>query len=306
MSDYELVFVGGIGRSGSTLIERLLGELPGVCSVGEVVHMWRRSLVDDEWCGCGEPFSGCSFWRAVGAEAFGGWGRVDAHEVLALKDAVDRTRFVPGLLRAEPGGHPDLVHRYTALYDRLYAAIAQVSGCRVVVDSSKHASLAACLRLRYHRRMRMLHVVRDPRAVAHSWARRVPRPEATATSPEQEMARYPPVRTAVQWMTQNGVLAALARRGVPTQRVRYEDFAAAPEAEFASIASFIGYRGVLPVDAQGNATLSAGHTVSGNPMRFTTGSVSVRADSSWRSSLAFRHRFTVSALTAPARWRYGY
>src|SRR5690606_8994182 len=48
VSEFRLVFVGGIGRSGSTLIERLLGELPGVCSMGEVVHMWRRALVDDE------------------------------------------------------------------------------------------------------------------------------------------------------------------------------------------------------------------------------------------------------------------
>src|SRR5713101_2080953 len=51
----RILYLGGLGRSGSTLIERLLGELPGVCAVGEVVHMWRRGVVEGERCGCGEP-----------------------------------------------------------------------------------------------------------------------------------------------------------------------------------------------------------------------------------------------------------
>ncbi|WP_233515085.1 sulfotransferase [Marinitenerispora sediminis] len=307
MDGFQLVFVGGIGRSGSTLIERLLGELPGVCSVGEVVHMWRRSLVDDELCGCGAPFGDCEFWRRVGAAAFGGWDRLDPGDALGLRASVDRTRYVPALLRHDPPqALAAALRRYTALYDQLYTAIAQVSGCRTVVDASKHASLAACLWHRYGRRMRVLHVVRDPRAVAHSWTKRMRRPDATATSPEQEMARYSPGRTAVQWMAQNAVLASLARRGVPTRRVRYEDFAAAPAREFAGIAEFVGHDGVLPIGADGTASLSRTHTVSGNPMRFTTGPVTVREDASWRGGLALRHRMVVSALTAPARRRYGY
>ncbi|GAA3723700.1 hypothetical protein HDA32_000665 [Spinactinospora alkalitolerans] len=307
MSDYQLVFVGGLGRSGSTLIERLLGELPDVCSVGELVHMWRRSLVDGEPCGCGAPFADCSFWSAVGVEAFGGWDRLDAREVLDLKDSVDRTRFVPRLLSRElPAEAAERVRRYTDLYDRLYAAIASVSGCAVVVDSSKHASLAACLWRRYGRRMRVLHVVRDPRAVAHSWGKRVPRPDAMRSSPEQEMARRSPGGTAVQWMAQNAVLASLARRGAPTRRVRYEDFVAAPVREFRAIAGFVGHHGEVPLAPDGTARLSCTHTVSGNPMRFTTGPVAVRADTSWQGGLARRDRITVSVLTAPARWRYGY
>lgn len=302
------MFVGGIGRSGSTLIERLLGELPGVCSMGEVVHMWRRSLVDDEVCGCGAPFARCPFWAEVGREAFGGWGRIDAARVLELKATVDRTRFVPGLLADDPP--PDLAARaarYTDFYDRLYAAVARVSGCRTVVDSSKHASLAACLRLRYGARMRLLHIVRDPRAVAHAWGKRTPRPDARPTSPEQFMARYSPARAAVQWVAQNGVLAALERGGLPTLRVRYEDFAADPLEELRGIAEFAGCAADrLPLEADGSADLSPAHTVSGNPMRLRTGPVRVRADVTWRSQLAAPARVAVSALTLPVRWRFGY
>ncbi|WP_202805861.1 sulfotransferase [Actinopolymorpha alba] len=307
MEDFRLVFVGGMGRSGSTLIERLLGELPGMCAVGELVHLWRRGLVDDESCGCGAAFSGCAFWKDVGVEAFGGWDRLDPHEILDLKASVDRTRFIPNLLARElPDELASRVERYTELYDRLYAAIARVSGQPTVVDASKHASLAACLRHRYGDRMRILHVVRDPRAVAHSWSRRVPRPDATGTSPEQEMARYSPARASVQWTAENVVPALLARRGVPTMRVRYEDFVAEPLRMFQEIAGFVGHRGEVPIGADGTAHLWSGHAVSGNPMRFSSGPVTVREDTAWREGFAYRHQLLVSALTVPTRWRFGY
>ena len=37
-------FVGGFGRSGSTLLERVVAELPGVCALGEVLHLWERGV----------------------------------------------------------------------------------------------------------------------------------------------------------------------------------------------------------------------------------------------------------------------
>ena len=310
---YRLVFVGGMGRSGSTLIERLLGELPGFCSIGEIVHLWRRGLLENERCGCGRPFSECGFWAEVGAEAFGGWDRLDTEQVLRLKDEVDRTRFLPVLLN---GAREDRLaarcDRYTEFYHRLYAAVSRVSGARVVVDASKHASLAACLRRRYGARMRLLHVVRDPRAVAHAWGKRVVRPDATEASSEPEMARYSAGRSAVQWMAQNATFDALARLGTPTLRVRYEDFVADPTGEFARVASFAGYAGETgggngPLEAEGGqARLTEGHAVSGNPMRFAAGRIGVRADHGWREALAPWRRHLVTAVTSPSRRRYGY
>ena len=308
MDGYRLVFVGGMGRSGSTLIERLLGELPGFCSVGEVVHLWRRGVLENELCGCGVPFSDCGFWTRVGERAFGGWERLDVPRVLRLKDGVDRTRFLPALLN---GGHDEGAlavrgRRYTDLYHRLYSAVAEVDEARVIVDASKHASLAACLRGRYGARMRLLHVVRDPRAVAHSWGKRVRRPDASTISVEQEMARYSVGRAAVQWMTQNAALDALARSGVPTLRVRYEDFVADPAGEFGRVSEFVGHPGPPLAFDGADVNLSMGHALSGNPMRFRSGPVGVRADHGWRERLAPWRRHLVEAVTAPLRGRYGY
>ena len=95
----RVLFVGGLGRSGSTLLELLLAQSADVCAVGEVVHLWERALGADERCGCGERFTACPFWPRVGEHAFGGWSAVDRDDVLALKDRVDRTRHIPRLAK---------------------------------------------------------------------------------------------------------------------------------------------------------------------------------------------------------------
>ena len=41
----RVVYLGGLGRSGTTLLERLLAARPGVCAAGETVHLWQRGLV---------------------------------------------------------------------------------------------------------------------------------------------------------------------------------------------------------------------------------------------------------------------
>jgi hypothetical protein len=307
----RVLYLGGLGRSGTTLLERLLGELPGVSPAGEVVHMWQRAIGEGERCGCGEPFTCCPFWQKVGSRAFGGWDRVDVAAIGRLHDRVDRTRFLPLLAGPAPvrALRPAL-DEYVRHYRRIYAAVAEVSGGSLVVDSSKHASLAFCLRWCRGIDMRVVHVVRDSRAVAYSWSRQVRRPDASA---ESYMTTWPPAKTARHWNVQNGALQLLARAGVPTLRVRYEDLVAAPKATLARVAAFAGVpaadRGLAFLGDDGGrrwAELRAAHTVSGNPMRFATGRVPIRADERWRTAMPGSQVRVVTAVTLPLLARYGY
>jgi hypothetical protein len=307
----RVVYLGGLGRSGTTLLERLLGELPGVCSAGEVVHLWQRGITDAERCGCGEPLPECPFWRKVGEIAFGRWADVDVRRVGELRAAVDRSRYLP--LLAAPALYPSFrrgLDEYTSYYLRLYSAIADASGSPVVVDSSKQASLAFCLRWRAELDLRVVHVVRDSRAVAFSWTRKVSRPESAS---DPYMPTYSPARASLLWNAQNGALQLLAREGVPTLRVRYEDLAAAPLETLAKVARFAGIAvsgsdlDFLGGDASERwADLQAAHTASGNPMRFATGRIAIRTDDRWRTAMPAAQRRGVTALTLPLLARYGY
>ncbi|HEU5161370.1 MAG TPA: sulfotransferase domain-containing protein [Streptosporangiaceae bacterium] len=323
------MYLGGLGRSGTTLLDRLLGELPGAISLGEVVHLWERGVVDGERCGCGASFGDCPFWREAGQVAFGGWERLDMERLRALRAAVDRTRRIPVLARRRlPAALREQVDAYVSHYVRLYRAVAEVSGARVLIDSSKQASLACCLRWAPAGSpdgagppggpgskgvdLRVLHVVRDSRGVAYSWTKKVRRPEAVAGG-EEFMAQWSPAKAAAYWNAENGAFALLARRGLPTMLVRYEEFLRTPIASLRRIAEFAG----LPTDDAALAFLSAGdggvtarlsanHTASGNPMRFRTGPIQLRSDEEWRTRLAAADRRRVTALTYPLLRRYGY
>jgi Sulfotransferase family len=307
----RVIYLGGLGRSGSTLLERLLGELPGVSALGEVVHMWRRGVVEDERCGCGEAFSTCSFWTQVGKSAFDGWDKVSVQRMTTLREATDRTRFIPRLAaRRLPAAASERLTEYTDHYLRVYEAVAEVTGSTTLIDSSKHASLAFCLSRRPEIDLRVVHLVRDSRAVAYSWTTRVARPDASA---ESYMTTYPPVRAAAQWNIENYAIGLLARRGTPVLRVRYEDLVAAPQQTMLLLAAFAGLRADPPaldfIGTEGDsrfAVLREAHTASGNPMRFATGKVGIRGDERWRTAMPDAHRRTVTAMTLPLLKHYGY
>jgi UDP-N-acetylglucosamine transferase subunit ALG13 len=301
----RVVYIGGQGRSGTTLLERALGELPGVVGVGETVHLWDRGLRDDELCGCGQHFGSCPFWQDVGEVAFGGWDTIDPDEAVALRFAVDRNRYVP--LMARPGLSPSYQRRHARYLSRiaqLYQAIAEVSGARTIIDSSKHASYALMLAQTPGVDLRVLHVVRDSRAVAHAWTKKVARPEAGGIP----MPVYGPAKAAVLWDVQNTIIERLGRHH-PYLRLRYEDFVEAPKdcllaaAEFAGVADDADVLGFLDGD-----TLNVGpsHTVAGNPMRFASGDITIRSDQTWRDEMPTTRRRFVSALTLPLQRHYGY
>ncbi len=307
----RVIYLGGMGRSGSTLAERLLGELPQVCVAGEIVHLWQRGVTDNERCGCGVSFLACEFWSAVGEAAFGGWSKVDVRRVEGLRASVDRTRFIPQLARRSvPGRLEADLAEYTGYYRRLYGAIAQVSGCATVVDSSKHPSLAFCLSRGGPLDLRVIHVVRDSRAVAYSWTTRVQRPEASGGS---YMTRYSPIRAAREWNMQNASLGLLARSQTPVLRVRYEDLVSGVKPTLRRICEFAGL--TVEEDELGFvgggeseqwAELRQAHTAAGNPMRFKVGKITISQDDRWQTAMPGGQRRTVTALTLPLLSHYGY
>jgi hypothetical protein len=307
MMEPTVLFLGGAGRSGSTLLERMLGQLPGVVSVGEVVHLIRRGLLDDDDCGCGCPFSVCPFWTKVGHRAFGGWpDRAEAERWEAEQLAVDRNRNLPALLTGRPAAFRRDLARHGERLAQLHQAIADVAGARVVVDSSKHVSTALVLHRTPGVQLHVLHLVRDSRGVAHSWAKEVERPE---TREAATMPRYSPASSAGWWDWFNVGFDVVRRAGAPTTRLRYEDLLADPRARIAEVAGAVGVRTddeALGFLGDGTVQLDADHSVAGNPMRFQTGTLHLRRDDAWREQLDRRSRLTVTALTAPLLARYGY
>jgi len=306
----RVIFLAGLGRSGTTLLERALGEIPGLQPLGEVTHLWRRGIGDDELCGCGERFSACPFWQAVGERAFGGWHNVDLGAIARARNDAERLWRVPELLLGPGGSSVKASARLIAeSHRRVYDAAAAVSGAEVVVDSSKHPALAYCLRSDAGIDLRVVHVVRDSRGVAYSWTKSVERPESTTDSSRRQMTRYAPIRSALLWSAENAAVALLRPVGTRVLLARYESFVDEPRTVIAGVARHAGLD-IDPEDldfvSDGAVRLTPAHTASGHPLRFASGQVALRRDDAWRAELPAVHRLAVGAITYPQLVRYRY
>lgn len=300
-----VLYIGGFGRSGSTLVERVVQAAPQAVSLGEVVHLWKRGVVGDEPCGCGVAFSECPFWRAVGERAFGGWNALDVDDVLALHDVVDRQRHVWKTTRPVGATRAALL-RYAEYYRAVYRAAAEHSGADIVVDSSKHASLAVALSNDPQIDLRVLHLVRDSVAVAYSWSKEVK--YDVVGDGHRNMPRFSASRASALWMSNNALVQLVRVVGTPTYRLRYEDFVRAPTAAVQDIWRVLELPGSYDIDLsqEGGVAVERGHSIGGNPMRFKPGPLVIKADEVWRKEMPKKQRRIVKALTFPVRSSFGY
>lgn len=300
----RVLYIAGTGRSGSTLLDRMLGQQPGMFSAGEVGSLWEHGLLENRLCGCGEPFQACAFWTAVLTDAFGASHALDARRMADFARSIDRTRHL--LWRFLPGGTGLRDYsEYAEIVSMLYRAIQRVSGCDVIIDSTKNAPLGLTLAGLPGFEVSVVHLVRDSRAVAFSWLRHVKDPSVHWT--EQEMERKSLFSASRFWVTQNITAEVLSRRARESTRVRYEDFVRDPRRVLTKVAAWypqVKHAFESPDDS--SVELRPTHTVAGNPMRFQSGPVTVRVDDEWVRSMRRRDLVAITALTFPLLKAYGY
>jgi hypothetical protein len=285
----------------------LLGQVSGVFSVGEVREIWLRGCVENRPCGCGAPFHECPFWSAVGQRAYGGWEALDLKDLLATRYSLDRPWGIPRIVVAGGQRSGRALDRYCDALSRLYLAIREVSGAEVIVDSSKLASHALLLRRARHIDVRVVHLVRDSRGVAYSLQQHVEKRMTTGTS--TLLPRHGPLTAALRYVLYNGLTDALRLSGKAHMRLRYEDLIDEPSKGLRQVLGFAQDRvksGSLDFLSGNVATVRSNHMVDGNPIRFTTGSVTLRRDEQWRSDSRPAHRVIVTLLTYPLLAAYGY
>jgi hypothetical protein len=303
----KVLSIVGPGRSGTTILSRVLGEVDGVLTVGELRWLWRRGLTEQRPCGCGRPLDRCPVWapvlrRTTPADDAG------ASATVAAQDEVAARRHRLRALRSARGteaGWPALT-RVRHATGGIVHAVADVTGARVVVDSSKRPQDAAVLAAVEGIDHYVLHIVRDPGAVAWSWQRGH---KLVRTADGSRPMRTRGLLSSVLRWTENCLGAETLRRHVPADRwlfLRYEDFAAEPRAALDRVLAFLGEDADGPVGSGDTVELSVDHTVAGNPDRFRVGRVGIAPDDEWRSGMPLRRRVAVRALTWPLLLRYGY
>lgn len=290
----RVLFIAGWGRSGSTLFANLLGGSPSVQNLGEFRYLWARGLRGTT-CGCGKPVPECSYWAEVLECAGWSGGDIDLEQF----DARVGSTAIYGQLRAMLSGR--ISHYRTLNRDNIDKIASILSATAepgvVIVDSSKSIPFLINLAGDPRFSIDVLHLTRDPRAVAYSWSRLTDTQDADGVT----FPRFGPIRSSVYWTIFN-----LAPLRFPTRfrtQLSYEDFVANPRATIESVCAHYALN-FPSQDWEDEVTVSVDpqHTISGNPSRFRLGATSIREDERWKTEMRRSDRWIVTVCTAPARW----
>lgn len=211
MEPIDVLYIIGSGRSGSTLLGNVLGTQPDFVNVGEIYNL--RQFFDsveqhDRYCSCGAKLNECPYWKAVIAHA---------------SIQAGTTRLDPKL-----GDTATLIDHNHALL----SAIRDVSGKRIIIDSSKRLTRLNMLMSSPKFRVTVLHLVRDGRAFAYS---------AMTSSIKRNLphTRYF-FRRLLKWQNKNIAIRILLGHRENYHLIRYEELVSNPVPMLDSITGWYG------------------------------------------------------------------
>jgi len=308
------LYVAGEGRSGSTILGQILNQLPDFTFVGEIRHLFYDLYIADYLnpCGCGRLFRDCEFWRKVVGDAFGSFENIDRQALADCNYTVGRERFTPFLMLFNRQPPEFFSSKWRDAFEHvmlpLVRSIARVSGKNVIVDNSHQPSQALVLARLPDIQLKILHLVRDSRAVAFSNARTKP-----ASDSGRARMHFPvkgAVTSALAWSWRNfwaARIAGLSRNGLQYARLRYEDLIRSPADALARTLAQLGFP-AQDFSFINGTTLKLGgnHALSGNTVKFNSGTVTLRLDDEWRHVMAQRDQRMVTLLTQPLMRQFGY
>lgn len=287
----KVLYIAGYGRSGSTVLDVILGHHPEIASVGELAYLVEDWTESERHCACGRSYQQCEFWQHLPAFV------CLSEETRNLVRGIERrSRTFPVLWEMVAS---EKRRQYRVFQQQLFTYICEQSGKSIVLDSSKSARDTA---LRFYTLSEIadldvyvLHLVRDGRATMASY---VHKGSNWALEGYGSPKKLPGLRAAVGWTLANSWTVGLAKRYLPPNRymqVRFEDLTSKPAAVLRQIGQFIGVEvGMLVDRIERRDPFEVGHNVGGNRVRLkkqirlrTTEPSAHREPLSWYHALCF-------------------
>ena len=302
-----VLFIGGAGRSGSTLIENVLANSSEMICVGELKMIWENGLAKNLLTPQGVPFLEDKFWKEVFNFGWGGSSNVDVSRVLYLQRCVDRTLLLPlnEVSLFCSSRRKALIKEYVGYLSILYNSIKNISGKKIIVDSTKWPIYFWFINRIPEIDVRCLHLVRDPRAVALSWKQPKRRPETGDNS----ILMMEPSHAWIflKWIEANMHMSGIRRITKEYALLRYEDFVADPKKTLAEAFCDMKFNpNIIDKLIFENLKWGLSHSMQGNPVRFKTGVLNISIDERWKSGLSAYEKIIIRILAEPLMRLYGY
>ena len=252
-------------------------------------------------CSCGKPLRDCPLWSPV-MERF--------HA--ALPDmTLEQADLITRKVETYPERLRDASHywdQYVKLWRVMFAAITEVSGASVIINSSKTGRHSLCRPLSLAQAgfdVSLLQMMRDPRAVTWSKLRReIDKGHLLSASSKFAAASF----AGLHWSLTNASTGWKYHTGekLPYYEMRYEDFMEQPVEKLTEVQQRFGIdfsRSIEIVESDGE--IESAHLASGNEIRFQVPLHLRPQPPTWKSALPRPAKFGVLVST-PIAHHYGY
>ncbi len=291
----KVLYIAGTGRCGSTILDMVLGQLPGATSVGELRYLWKRGVGENRLCGTGEPFTENTQWKNIVEALYGDDLHTKASEFSALESSLRiramlglKTQIKLNILRSN-------VSPYAKELRRVLGAIQNEFKSNLIIDSSKMPMHGFALAQIPDIDLRVIHLVRDRKAVVHSWN------TAKFDKGKDGMMNAQSVRKAsIEWeLINRWIVRYLGDGSVPYKKVSYAKFTEDPVNTVNDIIDFLDENTDLnPVGIDKGLDILPTPSISGNPMRFCRGHTMIKEDVRWKTDMPYRKRLLSDVYAA--------
>lgn len=250
----QVLYIMGTGRSGTTILEVLLTNNPGVTGCGEVTQIFRDGFLNDAQCACGNAFHRCEFWSRVRLES--ALDKTNPEEFARLFHRYSwHARFPQLALNLDSQNDRRTFSQLNAV---LFSAVARIGAANIVVDSSKYAGRALALARCFPGKVRIVCITREPAGLLNAFEKTdVEHKPKSGLSTLLYFIYAITCFRIVSWLQQENVFA-----------IKYEDLKNDPETVLMQIEAWSG------IDLSNSRKLLAhhqmldvGHIVTGNRLR---------------------------------------
>lgn len=259
-----VVYIAGYGRSGSTVLDVLLGSHSQMLSTGELTFLFKDAACNDRSCSCGKTYIECTLWGDILRST-----RISANEannIIRLEES-PKLLIRKYLLGKEKRNINKLTYKEINL--NLFKKLGGF-GFRYIVDSSKTASEASLRPFELSKNcglsVKVIHLVRNP---LKTWMSEIKANNWEIEGMKQHR-RFRILRIIPGWFIAN-IYAAMCKIHLGKDnymKIRYEDMVSRPNIVLERIGNYIGVNLSTQISMiDGGLPFEVGHNVGGNRVR---------------------------------------
>lgn len=304
MKNDSVVYIGGYGRSGSTLLERILASNYRLFALGELARL-PIILAENSWtCSCGEDLQDCEFWSnfmnnsSVNNKSLERWLRLQ-HQNESFSGLWKKF-----FSRRKSKEYQELIE---VIFKEFFNLLPD--SVDYVIDSSKTArkSFFRPLEISCNTdlNVKLIHLVRDGRGCMWSNLKGSNRKMERGEPPNLPFAA---LRTVISWPLANTAphLFAWLVGGENYLQVRYEDFVNEPSNSLHRIGEYLNVDLTPQIEMlEKQEAVPVSHQLAGNRIRKEE-SIVLKEDTDWRRNLKFWHHLLYWLGDWPWALKYGY